>query len=393
MMAGSSMSGRDIYDNFANSSGMAGLTGIGTITHDVHKSYESRADFIEDLAIRMESAWRGDAAGAARRGAGPIAVEHLVAAPRIKAAADSIGQQVEAFETAKRSIVAVPATPQKPNAWENFLSFGGANDRYERQLAEVQAANEHNVRVMQAYEQATERNQEMLQRIPSNLNETGTPWADDAVPLNPPAPLAPGSPAPRPAPQWSPPSGGGGGGSSSQQPNAQWSASPAPHVGTSPVGQTRPDAALAPPAQVSEVHIATTRPGLPGPQPGAPGLQFGPLGGGYGAGADTGRGGGGAGSRGFAAGGPGAEGGQSGGRAGGGLGGRGAGIEGAAGRGAAGGVGRGAGAGAGGAPMGAGGRANGGEDVERERPSFLVEPDPDETFGTDEVTAPPVIGG
>jgi hypothetical protein len=34
-----------------------------------------------------------------------------------------------------------------------------------------------------------------------------------------------------------------------------------------------------------------------------------------------------------------------------------------------------------------------GEDEEHQRPSYLVEPDPDSMFGTDEMTAPPVIGG
>ncbi|HEU5472186.1 MAG TPA: hypothetical protein VFV67_16150 [Actinophytocola sp.] len=62
---------------------------------------------------------------------------------------------------------------------------------------------------------------------------------------------------------------------------------------------------------------------------------------------------------------------------------------------AAGGGGRGAAggraAGMGGMPMG-GARGQGDEDTEHKRPSFLVEADPDETFGTDEVTAPPVIG-
>ena len=31
------------------------------------------------------------------------------------------------------------------------------------------------------------------------------------------------------------------------------------------------------------------------------------------------------------------------------------------------------------------------EDAEHERPSFLQEDDPEDIFGTDEVTAPPVI--
>ncbi len=48
----------------------------------------------------------------------------------------------------------------------------------------------------------------------------------------------------------------------------------------------------------------------------------------------------------------------------------------------------------GGAPMGAGANrgGQGGEDEEHQRPSYLVEADPDDLFGTEERTAPPVIG-
>ncbi|MFC7612629.1 hypothetical protein ACFQV2_02155 [Actinokineospora soli] len=62
----------------------------------------------------------------------------------------------------------------------------------------------------------------------------------------------------------------------------------------------------------------------------------------------------------------------------------------------AGGMGGGAagGGGRGGGGMGAGGgaRGQGGEDEEHTRASFLVEDDPDALFGTDQMTAPPVIG-
>ncbi|MGQ0837165.1 hypothetical protein [Actinokineospora sp.] len=59
---------------------------------------------------------------------------------------------------------------------------------------------------------------------------------------------------------------------------------------------------------------------------------------------------------------------------------------------------QGAGAGAGGrGGMGAGGGMGGGapgeEDLEHQRPAYLIEPDPEDTFGTDQITAPPVIGG
>ncbi|SDD82873.1 hypothetical protein [Actinokineospora iranica] len=39
-----------------------------------------------------------------------------------------------------------------------------------------------------------------------------------------------------------------------------------------------------------------------------------------------------------------------------------------------------------------GGRGQGDEDTEHQRPSYLIEPDPEDTFGTDQITAPPVIG-
>ncbi|RBM19274.1 hypothetical protein DI005_16455 [Prauserella sp. PE36] len=49
--------------------------------------------------------------------------------------------------------------------------------------------------------------------------------------------------------------------------------------------------------------------------------------------------------------------------------------------------------GMGAAGMGAGsGRGQGSEDAEHQRPTYLVEGDPDEVFGTDQRTAPPVIG-
>lgn len=144
----------------------------------------------------------------------------------------------------------------------------------------------------------------------------------------------------------------------------------------------------------------------PGPNPngpypgGMPPMGPGPMGPGMGGDTDrTGRGGGGGGRSGF---------GPGGGPGGSGLGAR-SGVGGGPGMGSAAGAlaaehaaggGRGGAAGAGGrggAPMGGGmgggGRGQGGEDEEHNRPSYLVEADPDQVFGTDEMTAPPVIGG
>ncbi|HEV2784383.1 MAG TPA: hypothetical protein VGX25_33775, partial [Actinophytocola sp.] len=52
-----------------------------------------------------------------------------------------------------------------------------------------------------------------------------------------------------------------------------------------------------------------------------------------------------------------------------------------------------AGAGGGMSPMMGGARSQGEDDYEHQRPAYLEEPDPEGLFGTDEPTAPPVIGG
>jgi hypothetical protein len=170
------------------------------------------------------------------------------------------------------------------------------------------------------------------------------------------------------------------------------------------------------------------RPGGPG-GPGSPGFPGGgggpgdgggfpgmPIGGGPGLGGGSdfergggGRGPGGAGGRGFGPGGsssgfggsgPGSTGGSgpgAGGRGPGGMGPGGAGGAGALAAEHAAGGGRGLGAGGRGGAGGqmggmGGGRGQGEDDGEHQRPSYLVEGDPESLFGTDEMTAPPVIG-
>lgn len=129
--------------------------------------------------------------------------------------------------------------------------------------------------------------------------------------------------------------------------------------------------------------------GFGGPMGGGFGPGGGPGGGGGGSGIGGARPGGGFGPTGSGSGGPGA--GSAAGSAPPGSGGPGAGGMGGAGRGGAAG-GRGGMGGMGGG-MGGAGRGEGGDDEEHQRPSYLVEPDPDATFGTDQMTAPPVIGG
>jgi hypothetical protein len=126
--------------------------------------------------------------------------------------------------------------------------------------------------------------------------------------------------------------------------------------------------------------------GTPGTSGFGPGSGSGSGSGGFGSGSGSGSGYGGSGGSG--AGGLGRGGVGSGGLGSGAL----AAEEAAAMRGGAGGAGAASRGGAGGMAGVPGGHGQGDEDEEHQRPSFLVEGDPDAVFGTDEMTAPPVIG-
>jgi uncharacterized protein YukE len=395
----STMSGQAIFENFTQGN-LGGLQSCDKSTQFISGSYQSRSEALKKLISDMQSAWKGAASGAAQRGMTPLTAEHEFAAERLKTVQDAIKRQIEAFEKARNSVVSVPRMPAEPGYWENYEPNGTSNAGYERLLRAFNTANDHNIEVMKAYEAATQENQRLLSAALRNLNTAEPPPGGQ-----PPQPGGPGRPGPGPAPRQAPPDGGqapGFGGTSSQFSGNGGTNTSNAWTG---FGQTDPQYTPSRPQTPLPVENGWSRPGGPGPVPGgsggAPG-QLGtglvPLGGGPGSAAEAGRGGAG-GNRGFGPGGSGGtedpngergrrsggRGGDAGGRAaGGGADGRRAAGEGSTGRGARG--------GAGGGSAGHGGHGQGEDDLEHYRPSYLVEADPEQVFGTNEVTAPAVIG-
>jgi hypothetical protein len=390
----STMSGQAIFENFIQGD-HAALSTCAEFTQSIGGSYLSRSDALHTLIGKMALAWKGAASGAAQNGIAPLAVEHQFAAERLAKVREAIDRQIETFLAAKGAVVEVPRMPAEPGYWENYEPNGTSNAGYERLLRAFNTANDHNIEVMKAYEAATRENEALLAAALRNLNTVEPP------PGGPPQPPGgPGRPGPGPTPWQAPPGGGqapGVGSSSSQFSGTGGTTTPDTWTG---VGQTDPQYTPSRPQTLPPVENGWSRPGGQGPVPGgsggAPG-QLGtglvPVGDGPGSAAEAGRGGA-AGTRGF---GPGGSGGTEGpggerGRRGGGRGGlvqggRAAAGEGAAGRGARGGA-----SGPGGGPAGQGGHGQDEEDLEHYRPSYLVEADPEEVFGTSEVTAPAVIG-
>jgi hypothetical protein len=386
------MSGQAIYESFAKSDPRVLDEGASAALR-VLTNYATRTADLSRLATIMERGWQGEAAGAARRGAGPVEVGHVTAMPQINNAVISMNAQFIAFSAAKNAVTPVPSMPARPGFFDNMFSLGGAGRHYEQQVAAVQHANDNNIAVMTQYENATRANQAVLTGIPAALPPIVEPTVPE--PPAPPGPVPPGGPGRR-----IPPSGGGGrpgtgstgggstagGGTGDGGTGGTPTASSPRPTDTAGLLQTRPEFARTSPSGVPVPDAGLPKP-APSPSFDGPrsGPSFGPVGAGYGSGADSTRGGapgfgGPRGAGGMAE--PGARGGGPGG-----IGARGpAGME--VGRGAAG------RAGTPGTAGPAGGRRGADdEDYEHRRPAFLVEADPDELFGNDEAAAPPVIGG
>lgn len=402
------MSGSQIYHNFHGRTGDdgEGIADAALRVVEVEMRYGQRTQSITDLTTKMESAWQGGAGGAATRGAGPLAVEHGLAQSGMTTASRTLNDQNHIYQSTKAQVTEVPPTPEKPGIWDNMTSFGEAGRNYETEMTQVNSANDHNVAMMEQYETTTSSNASAMPttygRITDDYSAVGVQNPPPPPPNQPYNPYVPGTNNPG-----SRTPGGNGTGTN-----------PSGNTPTNPGGRTNPPGGSTnPPGGNTPTNPSGNRPpvgippgGLPGGRP--PGGQGGdsnqPLpgmlpppgygpngGGGSGFGPRGGGGGGGFGPGGSGSGGGSGPGARGAGGFGPGAGGAAAAAEGAAARG----LGAGAGGRGGMGPMGGmggmgggGNRGQGEDDSEHERPSFLVEPDPHDTFGTDEVTAPPVIG-
>jgi hypothetical protein len=186
-----SMSGQQIYENFANAPGPDGLMQAQQHLAMVEAVYTERENQIRTLAASMEEGWTGDAAGAAQRGAGPLAVAHGGAAQEMATARDLLANQADSFYVVKSSVTLVPPAPSEPSTFDNLISFGGAQSDYEAGVAKSNAAAQANVAAMDGWRSSSSYNGSMMpttygQIVPNAMN------ISIAEPKNPP-PIGPGT--------------------------------------------------------------------------------------------------------------------------------------------------------------------------------------------------------
>jgi hypothetical protein len=174
------MTGQQIYENFATAKGTDSLMDAATTLATIRNTYNDRADQIKALALGMESGWTGDAAGAAQRGAGPLAVSHAGAAQELSTGMDLLIAQSQTFHETKNKVTPVPPAPSEPSTFHNVVTFGGARSDYEDGVAKTNAASQTNVAAMQGWTTASSYNGTMMpttfsQLDPNAMNVALTP--------------------------------------------------------------------------------------------------------------------------------------------------------------------------------------------------------------------------
>ncbi|MCU1685454.1 MAG: hypothetical protein JWQ81_6193 [Amycolatopsis sp.] len=393
------------------------MQGPGTTSlQDVHQAgvEQSKAqDQIEsgsrDLMSGLESAWTGSGSDAARASIQPLADTAASASATLQRNSSLAQDQIGQFESMKNSLHQdVTNTAPERSAWDVGTPWNTSTE---------DAINDHNQKAQENLARYTDYSSQSTANTGSRTIDYGQLAQSQIGDVT----LAPTSLTPPPGPTHGPgggPTHGPGGGLT------EYKHSPPPS-GPPPGGPPTPGPGNQPgtsglPSGGTVAAGYTPPPTSGGFQPGG----FGP--GGFGPGANGGNstyspggfGGGGAGfgpmGGGFGGGSSGSGGGYGSGSSSGSSSGAGAGSAGA-GRGLAGGTSSGAGAPgeSAGRPGGSGsasgsaapgkagtsgmggagkGKGEGGEDAEHSRPSYLMEADTDEIFGSDERTAPPVIG-
>lgn len=409
-VGGRTIDAYEIYQKIQGGQGPGSLMTAKYSADTLKGKYDARVAQIESLDKKMESAWTGKGGEGARRGAEPLKRWMEDSRSKLDTASTALDDQYGAFTTVSGKVREIPRTPPE----SGFLNdINPLETDLDQKIQQYNNDAQTNVDAFNQYFHSSTNN---ARQMPNYSTMEGD-YGNVDVQTKPGAGGGPGdgggpggggpggygaggsysgggaggsySPSAIPAASYSPPGGGGGGYNSGAIPGnvAPPGSSYTPPEYTSP-DYNGPEFDDGSTSSAGYTAPSYNLPGTGGFGPGSGG--FGPTGSGsgsYGAGS-YGAGGGAYGAGGFGPRGSGLSGGASTGSAVPGSGSTTGGYSGArtGSTGSSSSMGR---------PMmggmGGGGRGQGGEDEEHER-KYLIEEDGNSLFGTDELTAPPVIG-
>ncbi|GAB3705461.1 hypothetical protein GCM10027598_06700 [Amycolatopsis oliviviridis] len=382
------------------------VTQVSTAYHDIHKAFETFSTTMTEAVKASEGTWDGDAAGNAKGYFKSLSKWSDANSQNAKLASETIYDQGTAASHVKNTMPApIPFSwKDEVGGWmtSNPFNLGGNIEESIQKQQQSQDAHREAATAMHSYDKALydAASKQPVFAEPPKFGVDGEGEINRPMPYEvPPGARNPGDGQPghgnNPGNTYIPP-GNGGGGNGGGGGGGGGGTGHIPGPGSSTGSGSIPSSTTPSGFQNGPAPITTPGPNnntaMPiSPMPMAPPM----MGGGMGDSEYNGRGGRSGGGSGFGPGGgsgstPGS-GSASGAARPGGVGA----AEAAAGRGM-GGLGGGAagrgGPGMGGGMGGRGQQSDGDEDTEHQRPTYLVEGDPDEVFGTDMRTAPPVIG-
>ncbi|WP_409180572.1 PPE domain-containing protein [Amycolatopsis sp. VS8301801F10] len=148
------MDGKQIFDNFRGGD-TSGLRAAAAKVQELSAAYLERAQSVKDLQERMVRSWTGDAADAAKAGAGPVEAGFRESADPLDLTSASMDTQASSFESSRHAVVDVPPRPERPQPWtgplQAVLPASAAPASFQDRIDRFHGANENNVRVMEQY--------------------------------------------------------------------------------------------------------------------------------------------------------------------------------------------------------------------------------------------------
>ncbi|WP_031465953.1 hypothetical protein [Sciscionella sediminilitoris] len=265
-------SGDEIYQKVvAQKLGTEGMFQSKDQVFGLTQRFNEISDRIKQAAGKLEGSWKGNASGAAKRGAGPAGVVYSTMGESLDKAQDLTRAQAQTFDEVNPRIKPIPSVPAEPNGLTKFGSIipgisdwtGAGEDvsNYDAAVASKQAAEANNVHHYQNLATATGYNVGNLPKEYGPQQAEGGQFSvgsgSGGAPLrsggghpmsvNPPATgggggtgghasAGGGSSAPNQAPPTVGGGGGGGGQAVAHGPAGGAGNAPPPQVGTGPGG-------------------------------------------------------------------------------------------------------------------------------------------------------------
>lgn len=163
------MTPQQIYDELTNGPGSETLAAAQKISYDESRAEQERADRIRRLASTIEGGWQGSAADGAQGAARPLARNAAEGAEYLYLAQDLLDRQTGSFHRAAASVEPIPAQPAA-EMLDQVVPFDIDTDA---QTRAYQEKAQHNIRVFEGYDNASNHNETCLPQQFSSTNHSG----------------------------------------------------------------------------------------------------------------------------------------------------------------------------------------------------------------------------